>query len=409
MNRRTLTRSFLVATATGVALPGALRAQTPSASPVSSGDIRLAEIEGIALGLSPDGTMIAGVGKEDRFLVWDAETYETVARSEPMPEISIIDHTSVAWSPDSTALAWSLDAARLMLDSDIYVFDIDSGQITNLTDDEPTDQDAVSLMDDKVSGLALDVDLYPSWSADGESLYFARSTWEDVPEIATSLWRIPRDGGDATEIAVLAPDAPLLVSSIYAGMEDGSVLYATWPVDSDGPHHGIFLVTPDGEVEGISTGMLARTTLNMVLISVAPSARKASVVSTANYARLMGSSWIEIDLDTGVPTPFEEVLGLPIPQEDAGDEGLALAGAPAFLTDEAGALTGYLYFTADRGFDNFTLWRQDTEGGEGQALGSFDNAERRGSRHIPRIEIADNGMAGIFFGGNVWLTTIPGR
>src|SRR5690606_18917154 len=234
VNRRTLTRSFLVATATGVALPGALRAQTPSASPVSSGDIRLAEIEGIALGLSPDGTMIAGVGKEDRFLVWDAETYETVARSEPMPEISIIDHTSVAWSPDSTALAWSLDAARLMLDSDIYVFDIDSGQITNLTDDEPTDQDAVSLMDDKVSGLALDVDLYPSWSADGESLYFARSTWEDVPEIATSLWRIPRDGGDATEIAVLSPDAPLLVSSIYAGMEDGSVLYATWPVDSDG-------------------------------------------------------------------------------------------------------------------------------------------------------------------------------
>src|SRR5690606_36459546 len=102
-------------------------------------------------------------------------TYDTIARSEPMPEVSIIDHTSVTWSPDSTALAWSLDAARLMRDSDIYVFDVHSGQITNLTDAEPTDKDAVSLMDDDVSGLALDVDLYPSWSADGERIYFART------------------------------------------------------------------------------------------------------------------------------------------------------------------------------------------------------------------------------------------
>lgn len=411
MDRRTLTRSLLAASAAGVALPGALRAQTPSASPAaSSGNIRIAEVPGIALTLSPDGTMLAGIGDDERFYVWDAESFETIARSEPTPEIPIIDHQSVMWAPDSTALAWSLDAARLWRDSDIYVFDIDTGQITNLTDDEPVDEDAVKLPlgGDPVSPM--DVDMYPSWNDDGEDIFFARTVWEDASEIATSLWRISRDGGEATQIGVLAPDAPFLVSSIHAGMEDGSVLYATWPTYPDSPHHGVFLVTPDGEVEGISTGMLARSTRNMVLMSVAPSARKAVLVVTANYARLEGPVWIEMDLDTGVPTPFEEIFGLAQTPVETAREGAALFGAPAFLTDTDGSLEGYLYVTRSqsRERESFALWHYDASLGEADQLGTFGfgDTEPRGGVRYERIELGANGTAAYFHRGTAWLTSI---
>lgn len=406
MNRRDLTTSMLVATAAGSALPGLLRAQTPAAIPVSSGAIRYADVPGVALALSPDGTMLAGVVDRERFGIWDTETFATVAESGPLDEISILDELSVAWSPDSTAVAWSLDAARLLRDSDIYVFDVDTGTITNLTDDEPMDRDAVRLPLGGGDGEPLDVDLYPSWSADSESLYFARTVWKDAPELATSLWRISRDGTGATEIAELAPDQPFLVSSIRAGSEDGSVLYATWPPRNDGPDHGVFLATPDGEIEPISTGLLAATTPAMVLTSIAPEARKASLVSFVNIAQLdnpTGPIWIEMDLDTGIPTAFEEVLSLPT----GGSQDPVLLGAPAFLTDPDGSLTGYLYATANFTSGVSTLWRHDAATGESWSIGAvLDDTDPRSTRQIDRVEVGANGTAAILYRGNAWLASI---
>jgi dipeptidyl aminopeptidase/acylaminoacyl peptidase len=386
---------MLAATATGIALPGTLRAQAPVASPATSSSIRLVDVPGIPLALSPDGTMIAGLVDRDRFCIWDSETFEAIAESEPMEEIGIIDELSVSWSPDNSAVAWSLDAARLLRDSDIYVFDVDNGQITNLTDDPPTDMDApkLPLGAPPADSPAMDVDVQPSWTADGESLVFARTVWGGSPEAGTSLMSIPRGGGDATELATLSPEMPFLVSSIKAGMDDGSVIYATWPPDPDSPDQG-----------------LTRTTPSMFLLSVAPNARKASLVSMINYTALdnaLGPTWIEMDLDTGIPTAFEEVLSLPTDPQEAARQDLILLGAPAFLTDDTGALTGYLYATTDQDFETHTLWRHDAASGLAESRGTFRRGEEQArlSRQYSRIEVGENGTVVIFHPGNVWVTS----
>jgi WD40 repeat protein len=415
MKRRAFAQTLVALTASSLAMPGAIRAQTPVASPVSTAGIRYAAVPGTALALSPDGTMLAGIVDRNRIVVWSTDTLDTVAESAPLDEISLIDETSLTWSPDSSALAWSLLAAVQLRDSDIYVFDVDTGEIMNLTDDDPMDRDAprLPIMDVPDDFQPLNVDILPSWTADGENLVFARSIWGSENDAGTSLMRIPREGGEPTEIAVMSEELAFLPNSIHAGMEDGSVLYSTWPPRPDSPEHGVFLVTPDSEIETIATGPFVRETPYPVLLDIAPADRKAVIVSAINVAtldRAAGPTWAEMDLDTGIPTAFEEVLSLPTEYSEAIREDLILHGSPAFLTAPDGTLEGYLYATTDANYDTVTLWRYRTSGGEAELLGTFmvDEADARPSRTYNRVEIGANGTAAVFHGGNAWLASVDG-
>lgn len=402
MNRRAFTQSLatsaIIATEASVASVRGVQAL--------GADIRPADVPGTPLAISPDGTLIAGYDDQNRFCVWDAEIFDTVIRSGPTQDMDLIDEGSVTWSPDNSAVAWSLDAARLMRDSDIYVFDIDTGLIENLTGGEPRDQEAETLPMEQGSGPVLNVDVFPSWSPDSERLYFARTIWGGSPAAGTSLWSIFRDGSEPTEIVTLSLETSLLVSSTMFVDEAGSVLYSTWPPDPDGLDHGVFIVTPDGEVEGISTGPQARETPGMVLMSFAPVARRASLMSTRNAAIYRYPIWLEMDLDTGVITGFEKLLSLPTTREDANHWGLNLFAAPDFLTDENGELVGYLYVTANPGFDVFTLWQHDIGAREPVPLGTFANTNGPSVRQFSRVQVIDDGTAAIFHGGNLWLAQI---
>lgn len=408
MNRRTILKSIVAASAAGALGSHRAAAQTPVASPVDAGAITLVDVPGIVLALSPDGTMAAGTIDREVLCVWDVATFETVARSEPLPELGVLDQTSLTWSPDGTTLAWSLDAPRQMRDSDIYLFDIATATITNLTDDEPVDEDAASIMDAlSTPGLVLDVDMFPSWSADGSHLFFTRSPMGQDSPRETRLMQISRADGDATEVALLSGEEVFLVSGPMFPLDDGGVLYATWPPDIDGPDHGVFLAAPDGEVTGVSSGALARSTPAMVLLGVAPQARKAAAVSLRNYTMFSrdAPTWIELDLDTGIPTAFEEVLSLPAPGESADR---VLFAAPAFLTEDTGDLTGYVYATGDDNLDTFALWRHDLASGEAEALGTVANPGPRGPgiTQVPRVEVTASGTAGLFFAGQLWTVDI---
>jgi hypothetical protein len=187
--------------------------------------------------------------------------------------------------------------------------------------------------------------------------------------------------------------------------EDGSVLYATWPPRMDDPDHGVFLMTPDGDIDGVSTGMLVEITPMMMVINVAPEARKASAVSLQNYNLFNPDNliWVELDLDTGIPTRFEEILSLPA-GVDAREQDLVLFAAPAFLTGDDGALTGYLYATADVGYDVFTLWRRDLGATAPEEIGTVARPDRdvQGVLRIPRVTVTPGGNAALFFGGTLW-------
>lgn len=403
MNRRALTKTILTTLASGAIAARSATAQTPVASPVT-GAITKADVPGASLTLSPDGTRIASVVEREMIAVWDATTFELITQSDPLQEIAILDDVSLTWSPQSDALAWSLNAARLLRDSDIYIFDVTSATITNLTPEDGEAEDAPSLLDS--TGIEFGVDMFPSWSATGDEILFARSPFGNDAPRETHIMRISRDGGEATEIARLSRENVFLVSGPMTVFEDGSVLYGTWPPGPDDPDDGVFLVTPDMEVEGISTGILAQATPAMRIYDVARDANKASAVSIWNYSLFDDDSpiWIELDLRTGIPTAFEEILSLPR-GNNAREQDLVLFAAPAFLTGNDGEVSGYLYATADADFDNFTFWQHDVASGDAAQLGSVENPgpAAPGLTQIPHMVVTDDGTAALFFAGNLWM------
>jgi hypothetical protein len=142
---------------------------------------------------------------------------------------------------------------------------------------------------------------------------------------------------------------------------------------------------------------------------VARNANKASAVSIRNYSLFDDESpiWIELDLRTGIPTAFEEILSLPR-GNDAREQDLVLFAAPAFLTGDNGEVKGYLYATADADFDNFTFWQHDVASGDAAQLGSVENPgpAAPGLTQIPHMIVTDGGMAALFFVGNLWMIDV---
>jgi len=97
---------------------------------------------------------------------------------------------SAGWSPDSGKIAL-VDAFPIGFEPDLWVLDVASGELTNLTDDGvETDRSMAEVP------AGADVDVYPSWSADGKQIRFVRKESAD----AMTLMSVPADGGEPTRL-----------------------------------------------------------------------------------------------------------------------------------------------------------------------------------------------------------------
>jgi len=209
-------------------------------------------IEGELVALSPDGQWIAGIGPDlNRFCVWNVDTGEAACDVEQQPVLA----DSIAWAPDSTAVAYSLNAHIQLYDSDIFIFEIESGESVNLTDDGY--EGSIPLGEDiEVDELPLDV--YPAWTPDGESLVFARTEWL-AAQPTTELWTIARSGGQPESLHTVRDDYPLAISSPLFPLKDGSLLYSVYVNESDDPGNGIWRLDPEGEATQTLPGAMNET------------------------------------------------------------------------------------------------------------------------------------------------------
>lgn len=105
-----------------------------------------------------------------------------------------VDHDSVAMSDDGRYLAFTTDALRLFRDPDIWVLDLETQQVTNLTDDGYDGS-----MGSEDAPDTVHIDLAPAWRPDG-MLTFARHA-PSFNDAAPSLWAVDPAGGEPEKLA----------------------------------------------------------------------------------------------------------------------------------------------------------------------------------------------------------------
>ncbi len=118
--------------------------------------------------LSPSGKWLAALDEQGRLCVYAVDSL--LAEHCVRPENRLLDPLSLSWSPDSQRLAFT-DNPSQDFSSDLWLLQVESGGLSNLTQDE-------SLIRS------------PAWSPDGQSLTFFRALQGEL-----ALYRLPANGG----------------------------------------------------------------------------------------------------------------------------------------------------------------------------------------------------------------------
>ncbi len=203
--------------------------------------------------LSPDGTMIfdASEDRPDEICIIDIESNEDRCGSLPPGITEMIselegnhlystlgvDLQSATWAPDSSAVAFSLNR-NTAIDSDIYLLDAATGDVSNLTDDGIED------LRDMAREEEVMTDTFPAWTPEGDALIFHRFNHGTRD---ARIMRLPLDASEPEAIATFPDDAvPFLKSPIHP-LPDGTLLFSTTYTGYE--QSGIVRTAPDGTME----------------------------------------------------------------------------------------------------------------------------------------------------------------
>ena len=206
-----------------------------SASALQSTNLRQVDLaDQHIIGLSPNGAWLI-TSKQAQLCVVATDTL----LEKTCVEAKYVDFPTLAWSPDSRRVAWTEDWAKRAVDSDIWVLEVASGKLTNLTDDGF----AGTMVQAVDTNAQITVDVAPAWSPDGASLVFARTP---ADRDSTNLYRVAATGGPPEQIALVTPGYGL---AIYRGVfvhADGSIIYTIAHGDTSYERNGVWRINADG-------------------------------------------------------------------------------------------------------------------------------------------------------------------
>ena len=192
--------------------------------------------------ISPDGTAVALAGREGICIILiDLRTgscpeYDSTGQ----PPDAFILH----WSPNSRYIAIEQPTLQFLRDGDIIIYDTESNQYLNRTDDNSE----ANLYRDEDGPEPL-VDIAPIWADESGDLYFVR--WQPQADDLETLMRIPGPGGGPSIMGVgigggadeiLTDSEPELVTTL-TGTLDRLTLYMIPPHAFDGP----MAISPNGD------------------------------------------------------------------------------------------------------------------------------------------------------------------
>lgn len=244
--------------------------------------------------LSPDGGQVAIMrsGGTTELCARELASDDEVCAEIPFTSVNL---QTISWSPNSSALVFTDEPIITGNDTDIWLFDTVSGDVSNMTDDGT----------DLLAESGAPMDVHPGWSLDGETIIFQRYHADGV-----SLMRIPRAGGEPEEIVAFPEQYATIMSSPAFPLKDGSIILGTMP--ATGFTTGIFRIAPDGTFEHLADESLIPSHDSLVVVDVTEDGSKAIVYGRAGFEIRFhrGELWL-LDLTTGELSQPEPLVGVP--------------------------------------------------------------------------------------------------
>jgi Tol biopolymer transport system component len=256
------------------------------------------------LSLSPDGRSLA-VNKQGTLCVVDAASLRE--RSCARLRTGKFDRRGIAWSPDGRRIAFTEDLLEYFQESDLWVMDVDTGRLRNLTDDGLSGSFLeLERKKDKIKKDKLLVDTIPAWAPDGETLLFFRSPGTSTE---TALYTVPAQGGAATKLATVTSAQAFAAFYGLRWAPDGRRIYYTLVFSEPGyPANGIWTVARDGRNRRHLLGWNGDRGYPL-LLELSASGRRALVyypLIAYQHSSLWHDAFSLLDLSTGEETPVLE-------------------------------------------------------------------------------------------------------
>ncbi len=298
--------------------PGVRRAQPPSALKIAA-DLQITaerQVNDIEVySISPDGSLFFTVAG-GKLCTGATETFQ-VGNCIAVGDSTDIDRASVAWSPDNRRIAFTESTVDSSIhsiayrsiayqnlahaDSDIWVLDVKTGKLSDLTSEVG---EGVPI------GSALDTQ--PAWSPDGKKLAFVRSN--ENQKGSTFLYTISAQGGKPQKLLTINDQGTFSVIGKLYWTGDGSrIVYAVKiGISALYPQDGIWIVDRDGKHPRQLAGNSPRW-YTPVLLDVSA---KGGVALIDYYWGYWSEDWTPndcyvylLDLNTGALTPLKQPAG----------------------------------------------------------------------------------------------------
>lgn len=259
--------------------------------------------------ISPDGTTFIHVHGSD---ICHYSLLGPVIACWDMSEQGMIeegaipfDPDSIRWSPDGQYVAFAIEPWRLLIDSDIFVLALESGQFANLTEDGY--DRGFNPGRDVPEGVT--VDTAPAWTPDGRLTFIRHSAALD--ETAPSLWEVDPAGGEPQKIADLltapenfsyvpsaewSPDGRHLAYIIESRAQDDS---GVWLYDAQTGETKMLAGRPR-EIQGFLRASYSPDGRQLLLLT---SSRDQARFSPRAFMEL-GSGYFIVDVESGKATPL---------------------------------------------------------------------------------------------------------
>lgn len=334
--------------------PSPTPAPTATPPPVTSLFVaaqRPAEIRGVyLLSLSPNGQQLLAIRNPRTLCIYSAESL--VQQQCVELASGVFDWRSITWSPDNKRIAFTEDVFHSMFESDVWVLDVSTGRLTNLTDDGASGS-LVKLRSEKSSAT---VDLIPAWTHDGKSLVFARTPLDSDE---TALYRVSSTGGEPKRLWTVA-DQAMAVFYFIRCLDDGRIVYTLGHNKLPDSDNGIWIVGPGDDKPRQLAGALDKKMGYPILLDVAAGQDRALVwyyAASQHYASLPNMSmYALLDLKTGALEPLKKA---------AGDAPEFSGPSNAVFSPDGSRL---LYVYRDLSKDEHRLVVRDAAGGDEQVL-----------------------------------------